>query len=132
MMFINLALFSALLTVATAIETHGSPPVDFEVRLLGADEPLTSGIKDSYEKTAAAIAFERIECQVKATKTAKKCLTRGNPKDQRSAIYAIKDCIIEATQDEHIFFDLLAEDIAEADTYWRGVVADSNSDMNVW
>lgn len=132
MLFLNIISISALLAIVAGIETHGSPPVDFEVRLNSADKPSTADIKDYYEKAAAAIALDRIQHQVKETGIGKQCRRFVNPLDVRNATYELKDCIIEETQDERIFFQLLAEDITEADAFWQKVVQESDLNMTSW
>ncbi|PVH79829.1 hypothetical protein DL98DRAFT_630416 [Cadophora sp. DSE1049] len=130
MRFQYLALTFGLLAGAAGIETHGSPPVDFEVRLLGSNEPLTTDIKDSYEKAAACIAYDRIQ----ATLLGKQCAVAAdkNSTDKRNATYALKDCIIKTSQNERIFFDILSHDIIEADKFWSKVVQESDKNMTSW
>ncbi|KAH7378006.1 hypothetical protein BKA64DRAFT_247802 [Cadophora sp. MPI-SDFR-AT-0126] len=130
MQFHFLVLAFGLLAVAAGIETHGSPAVDFEVRLLGSSEPLTTDIKDSYEKTAACIAYDRI----KGTSFGEQCAVAADEKvaDKRNATYALKDCIIEKSQNERIFFDLLSDDITKADKFWAKVVQESDKNMSSW
>lgn len=102
----------------------------YEVRLLGSAEPLTTDIKDPYEKAAACIAYDRI----KSTRLGKQCAVAAdkNVADKRNATYALKDCIIETSANERIFFDLLSKDIKKADKLWTKVVQQSNEDMNSW
>ncbi|KAK0101085.1 hypothetical protein ONS95_012931 [Cadophora gregata] len=126
----SLAMTFGLVAIAAGIETHGSPPVDFEVRLLGSSEPLTTPIKDSYEIDAACIAYDRI----KSTDLGKQCAVPSdkNLADKRNAVYALKDCIIEKSDDERIFFDLLSKDIKNADKFWSKVVKESDKNLASW
>jgi hypothetical protein len=136
MLFQTIASISAFLAVVAGIETHGTPPVDFEVRLNGSDQALITGIKDTYEKAAARIALDRIVHQVEAKGIANKCLNYthavGVDVDARNATYQIKDCIIKETEDERIFFNLLAEDVTESDVFWKQVVQESDLNMTSW
>ncbi|KAH8891995.1 hypothetical protein GQ53DRAFT_746443 [Thozetella sp. PMI_491] len=130
MLFSKLSFLSALsgpLAVA-ALETHGG--VDFEVRFNWGAAAEDTPIKDAYETEAARQASQRLREAIAVTGIASACPTSVADGGTSASLYALKDCITAVNP--AAFFDLLAEDIEEANVFWDKVVTESTQDRTKW
>ncbi|KAJ4392093.1 hypothetical protein N0V93_005715 [Gnomoniopsis smithogilvyi] len=119
-----LIFFTAVIGMAVAIETHGG--VQFDVRWTNTSSPLDNPIKDAYETAAAKQVYERLQGAIHATNITSDCLSSGN--STPAGVYVLKDCMV-AEHGSGVFFDLLADDIAEADKFWKQVVEESSTNV---
>lgn len=133
MLFQNIAAVSALaVTVGATVFSYGTPPVSYEFTLQGSDTPETTDIKNSYEQAAAQQAYARITSSTSGTDLETTCpCTDVQGKDARNATYALKDCVIGASNDT-VFLSLLSSDTTAADAFWGTVVSQSSSNMSDW
>jgi hypothetical protein len=120
-------LASAIITATGAIETHGG--YQFESRFSANASPETKAIKVTYETAAAKQASIRLQDQVQATGIAHHCLDKCKGQSLAN-LYALKDCI--TADNDHNFFNLLAEDIKEANAFWDQVIRESTADRTQW
>lgn len=120
MLFKSLISASAFLSAVSALETHGG--IDFDARFSADGEAITEQIKTFYENTASEQAATRLYKRIAEQEYATQCLG-DSPGTDPASFYAIKDCIV--AENPNAFFELLAEDIAEADAFWEKVVSES-------
>jgi hypothetical protein len=121
------ALASAIVAIATAIETHGG--YQFESRFAADVAPETSDIKDPYETEAAMQAYAHLQDRITATGLALHCPV-GTSYPTPADLYKLKDCIAADNKDN--FFTLLAQDIEQSNDFWAKVVEESTADRTQW
>lgn len=112
---------------AAVTETHDG--IDFEVRWTNTSAPENTPVKDAYESAAAQQATKRLQTVIKEKGIATQCLS-ANQGGSPAELYAFKDCILG--EGATVFFDLLSQDIEEANDFWDNVVAKSTSDRKQW
>ncbi len=104
MLLKSLLPLSAAFSIAAAAEVHGG--VSYEVRFDWNASVETIAFKDAYETEAARQASQRLQSVI--------CKTGIAAENTRN------------------FFDLLGNDIAEANTFWDKVITESTSDRTKW
>ncbi|KAI1153684.1 hypothetical protein F4825DRAFT_414184 [Nemania diffusa] len=127
MQLATVALASAIIATAGAIETHGG--YQYESRFSADATPETKDIKDPYEIAAAKEAYSHLQERITATNVSSQCLTKPEG-TQPADLYALKGCIVADNKDN--FFTLLSEDIQDSDNFWDKVVQESTTDRTQW
>jgi hypothetical protein len=120
---------TALVAGTKAIETHGG--IDFEVFWDADGQAETDPIRTFYQEESAKIASERLVDRINSSGLGTDCVDEpANIGSDLDSFYNLKDCL--AAKDENIFFELLSEDIEEADIFWEQVIAESTKPRKDW